>query len=95
MRSAAEVLQAQASKNVALGFKPPNATANGDEESNRIERILREHGASLDAGQFKRLMEYLRAQQEHQAARNHFFAQAAVSACIVAFAVLLLGPAQE
>jgi len=92
LKVAAEVLRAQESKNVALGFqRPPGPGGSEEEENKRIEQILSEHGAKLDEGEFKRLMEYLRTQEEHRSARNRFFAQAAVSASIVAFVLLLLG----
>lgn len=93
VKAAADVLNAQKDKNVALGFAHPPQALGGDEEEEgrRVERILHEHNTRLDAAEFKRLMEYLKLQQEHQAARSRFIAQAAISACIVAFALLLLG----
>ncbi len=93
VKAAADVLNAQKGKNIALGFsRPPQALGGNEEEGGRrVEQILHEHNTRLDAAEFKQLMEYLKFQQEHQAARSRFIAQAAISACIVAVALLLLG----
>ena len=72
----------------SLGFKKRKKAPRGGEGD--LKRLVEESGISLSAEQLKNVLDYLGAVHDKSMARRRFYVQAAVSAAIILFAILLL-----